>query len=222
MDKKEFEECKSITDYENFMKTSVGFNDLSIEDYEDFMPNVMEVVPNMKEKDPLLMYENVIDELEKLWTSSDQLPIHGPWHHSLVGGILIASLRNNGYDFNENDIKEALKRGMMIPGGSCGFHGACGAGSGAGIALSLAIESTPFHDEARSKALKINSESYRKISELGGPRCCPLSTYTAIKVAKEELEKVGFEIPISKTEGRCKFFKLNNQCHGKECPYFPK
>jgi len=133
MKPEEFEECKRISLYEEFMQTGLKYNNLMMKDYEEFMPILFEIVPKREEKDPIPMYEGIIEELRKRWAASEQLPFHGPWHHGLVGGILIASLKNNGYDFSESDIKEALKRGLMIPAGGCGFLGICGAGTGAGI-----------------------------------------------------------------------------------------
>ncbi len=219
MDAEKFEECKGIKDYEDFMDISTS---VPLEEYEDFMPVIFEVVPDRKEKDPVKMYEKVIEELRERWTASENIPIHGPWHHGLIGGILINALKNNGYDFSDEEVQEALKRGLMVPGGSCGFHGACGAGSGLGLAVSIAAGSTPFHDEERTEALKANSRVYRRIAELGGPRCCTLSTYATLDIAEEVLKDMGYEIHVSDVEGRCKVYKKNDDCHGLDCPYFPK
>ncbi len=218
MKPEKFENCKEIVDYDEFMETSTS---VPLEEYEEFMPKIFEIVPNRKEKDPVEMYEEIIKELGKRWTASESIPVHGPWHHGLIAGILITSLRNNGYDFSKEDIQEALERGLMIPGGSCGFHGACGAGTGLGIAVSIAIESTPFHDDQRTKALRANSEAYKRIAELGGPRCCTLSTYTALDLAEEIFREINYEIPVSEVEARCEAYKDNDECHGTDCPYFP-
>ncbi|MFP4005689.1 MAG: DUF5714 domain-containing protein [Candidatus Hadarchaeia archaeon] len=221
MKPEEFESCKDIGEYDEFMETSLKYNDLSMEDYEEFMPTVFEVVPDRKGKDPVVMYEKVIEELRKRWTASENLPVHGPWHHGLTAGILINSLRNNGYDFSEEDVQEALERGLMIPGGTCGFHGACGAGTGLGIAVSIATSSNPFHDESRTKSLRASAKIYNRIADLGGPRCCTLSTYTTLDIADDLFREIGYEIPVSEIEGRCKAYRQNGQCHGPECPYFP-
>lgn len=218
MKREKFENCKEILDYDEFMETSTS---VPLEEYEDFMPTIFEIVPNRKEKDPVELYEKTIEELRERWTASENIPVHGPWHHGLIGGILIASLRNNGYDFSEEDIKQALKRGLMVPGGSCGFHGACGAGTGLGIAVSIVAESTPFHDKQRTKALRANSEAYERIAELGGPRCCTLSTYTTLGLAERIFKEMDYEIPTSEVEGRCEVYKKNDECHGADCPYFP-
>jgi hypothetical protein len=221
MEPEEFEQCRKISTYEDFMQTALGFENLTLQDYQDFMPVIFEICPRREEKDPFLMYERIIEELRERWTASETLPFHGPWHHGLVAGILVACLRNNGYNFSDSDIQEALKRGLMIPAGGCGFHGICGAGSGPGIATSIITRATPFHDGERSKALEINSESIRRVARLGGPRCCALSTYTALRYAGRELKKMGYEIPLSRVAGRCKGYYLNDQCHRRKCPYYP-
>jgi len=127
---KEFEECKEKPCYDGFMGAALDFDGLTMEDYQAFMPVLFDIVPAREEKDPVEMYKGVIEELRKRWTASQELPFHGPWHHGMIAGIIIAALRNNGYDFTQADVVEALKRGLMIPAGSCGFHGVCGAGTG--------------------------------------------------------------------------------------------
>lgn len=221
MNRDEFEVCKEIKDWEGFMETALRYDELSMEDYKEFMPNVFKVVPSRTEKDSVKLYEAVIDALKTRWTASDSLPVHGPWHHGVVGGVLMVSLRNNGYDYSEKEIGEALKRGLMIPGGSCGFHGACGAGTGLGVAVSLVLGSTCFHDESRSKALEANSEAYKRIAGLGGPRCCTLSTYTTLELAGEVFRELGYDLPVSDVRGRCRVYRENSECHGVDCPYFP-
>jgi hypothetical protein len=222
MNSKQFEECKKINGYDKFFEAALGADGLTLKQYQEFMPIVFEVVPKRKEKEPILMYEKIIEDLEKRWTASKHLPFHGPWHHVMVPGIIIASLRNNGYDFTDADIGEAMKRGAMVPGGSCGFHGICGAGTALGIATSIVTRSTDFHDKERSEALEAASEAISRIAKFGDPRCCRLSTYTTLSLATKRLAKMGYKLPEEKTVGRCEVHQLNNECHGLKCPYFPR
>jgi len=187
MKAEEFEECKKANRYDDFVETALKFDNLTMEEYEEFMPNVFTVVLKREEKKPVLMYERIIEELRKYWTASEQLPFNGPWHHGIVAGIIITSLKNNGYDFTETDVKEALKRGLMIPAGACGFHGSCGAGTSLGIATSIVTKSTPFHNKERSKALEATSDAIGRIAKFVGPRCCRLSTYTTLSLAVKRL-----------------------------------
>jgi len=171
MDTDQFEECKGRHRYEDFMGSTLRLNNLKMDDYQKFMPRIFDIVAKNTKKDPFVMYEDVIDELRKSWNASPSLPFHGPWHHGLVGGMIIAALRNNGHGFNDEDVTEALKRGLMIPGGGCGFLGICGAATGIGIAFSIIERSTLFHDGERRVALYMCSKAMRMISKLGGPRC---------------------------------------------------
>jgi len=218
----EFEKCKAITEYDDFMTAALDFDQLTMDEYKDFMPILFNIVPEMQEEDPVEMYEAVIEELRKGWTTSQELPFHGPWHHGLVAGILICALKNNGYDFTRADVVEALKRGLMIPGGGCGFHGVCGAATGLGITISMITGSNPFHDNARSQALKGAAEAIDRVARLGGPRCCALSTYTTLNIATRRLKDLGYELPRAKLAGRCAGHALNSQCHGQRCPYYPR
>jgi hypothetical protein len=222
MNVEEFEQCKEIANYSEFMQAALKYDNLTMENYEKFMPNVFEVVLQRKEKDPVLMFEKIIDELGKLWNASDQLPFHGPWHHGIVPSVIIMALKNNGYNFTEENVKEALQRGLRIPAGACGFHGVCGAGTGLGVAMSIIARSTPFHDNERSQAITAAVKAIERIGKLGGPRCCRLSAYTVLGLAVKLLKKMGYELPEQKMAGRCAVHHLNAQCHEIRCPYYPR
>jgi hypothetical protein len=88
--------------------------------------------------------------------------------------------------------------------------------------LSIVQESTPFHDEERTKAMKSSEEIMKRIARLGGPRCCTLSTYTTLHLAGRVLKDLGYEIPVGSVGGRCADHELNPECHGERCPYFPR
>ena len=54
--------------------------------------------------------------------------MHGPEHHVLVGASLLTAYANAGGTLDlKNALLEMLRRGGQIPGGACGFWGACGA-----------------------------------------------------------------------------------------------
>ncbi|MBN2026199.1 MAG: hypothetical protein JW854_05510 [Actinobacteria bacterium] len=222
MNREEFEECSRIAGYDGFMAAALDYDGLSMEDYKSFIPVLFEIVPARDEKDPVDMYQAVIEELRERWSASQELPFHGPWHHGIIAGIIMAALRNNGYDFTDADVCEALKRGLMIPAGSCGFHGVCGAGSGLGIALSIAGRSTPFHGDERSHALKAASEAIARIARMGGPRCCALSAYATLSLAVKKLGEIGYDLPSRRMAGICSKHALNPQCHLERCPYYPR
>jgi len=222
MNEEEFEECLAIPTFDGFMTRAMEIMGMDQERFAGTLPSIIEIVLEMEEKDPVLMYESVIEAIRGIWTATTSLPVHGAWHHFLVPGIIVKSLQNNGYGFSDEDVREAIHRGMMIPGGGCGFHGVCGAGTGAGIAVSVVLGSNPLHDENRSRALETSAEAYTRISKLGGPRCCPLSTYTSIRVVVRILADLGYELPMSKLGGRCPYSEINADCHRERCPYYPR
>ena len=222
MDNSEFKQAKGIKYYDEFMETVLDFDGLTMEDYQDFMPKVLPIILEQEVKDPILIFENIIDKLRDKWTASEELPFHGPWHHGIVPSVIIKALENNGYEFTEKDIKEAFTRGLKIPAGACGFCGVCGGGSGLGIAISIVEGSNPFHDKTRSKAFKAAKKANERIGKLGGPRCCRLSAYTALDQAMKILKAIGYDLAGSKVIGRCELWELNNDCHMERCPYFPK
>ncbi|MBO3804208.1 MAG: hypothetical protein JTT11_10160 [Candidatus Brockarchaeota archaeon] len=69
-------------------------------------------------------------DLRERWDLTEKMPVHGPWHHAIIPGVLVATLRNNGYPFDYEDVKEALHRGRMVPAAACGFLGTCGCAVG--------------------------------------------------------------------------------------------
>lgn len=222
MNETEFDKAKKVAYYDEFMKTCLSFDGLSMEDYAEFMPKVLPVILLREEKDPIVLFEKVIEDLAEKWTASEELPFHGPWHHGIIPAVIITALKNNQYKFSEKDCKEAFIRGVKIPAGACGFCGVCGAGTGLGIAMSIIQRATPFQDETRSKAFKAANKSNERIGKLGGPRCCRLSAYMTIGLAVETLKEIDYNLPQAKLIGRCAVHEKNAQCHGKRCPYYPR
>lgn len=111
-----------------------------------------------------------------------------------------------------------LRRGKSVPGGACGFWGACGAGISTGMFVSIISRSTPLTDEPFALSHKMTAAALGQIGEIGGPRCCKrdsfLSILTAIDFVKEH-----FGITLQKPEVVCRYAAQNNQCIGKRCPF---
>lgn len=87
---------------------------------------------------------NPIEILEQMM-SMPACHMHGPEHHTMVGSALLTAYKNTGGDI---DLKAALyemqKRGKQVPGGACGFWGACGAGVSTGMYLSIVLKASPL------------------------------------------------------------------------------
>ncbi len=162
---------------------------------------------------------NPVEILEKMMN----LPfchMHGPEHHVMVGAALLTAYKNSGGDI---DLKEALiemmNRGKSVPGGSCGFWGACGAGISSGMFVSIISNSTPLSVEPFALSHKMTSESLRKIGEIGGPRCCKRDSFISIRAAVDFVrENFGIEMEQPGAVV-CNYSAQNNQCIGRRCPF---
>lgn len=161
------------------------------------------------------------EALDELLSQGPGAPVHGVWHHALVGELLLVCLRNAGYPISDDLVDEVVERGRQLPGGSCGFLGTCGALSSAASAYAILLGATPVATDARQALLSFSARLASRLSEIGGSRCCKKSSYLALEIAREELAKLGFALPEEQFEGRCRFLAANDTCDGDGCPYFP-
>ncbi len=147
--------------------------------------------------------------------------MHGPEHHVMAGAALLTAYRNAGGDVDlPAALEEMISRGRSVPGGVCGFWGACGAGISAGIFLSLITKSDPLSEEPFALANRMTSEALARISAVGGPRCCKRDSYLSLQAAVDFVRE-RFGIEMDRPEIVCRYFQKNRQCIGKRCPFFP-
>ena len=167
----------------------------------------------MKEKS-----KNPIDIIEKMMTMSF-CHMHGPEHHVMVGAALLTAYKNAGGDIDlHSGLIEMMNRGKSVPGGACGFWGACGAGISSGMFISIISKSTPLANEPFALSHKMTADSLGQIGEIGGPRCCKRDSFLSI-LAAVDFVKAHFDIEMEKPEVVCRFSAQNNQCIGKRCPF---
>jgi len=160
--------------------------------------------------------------LEDVLGRGEGTPVHGVWHHALIGEILLVCLRNAGHPITDDLIDEVIDRGRQIPGGSCGFLGVCGALASAASAYSILLGSTPVATAPRERLLVFSEKLFARLSKIGGSRCCKKSSYAALEVARDEFADLGFELPEEEFEGRCPFLASNDTCDGEACVFFPQ
>ncbi len=161
-----------------------------------------------------------IEILEKMMS----LPfchMHGPEHHVMVGAALLTAYRNAGGQLDlPRALQEMLRRGKQVPGGACGYWGACGAGLSTGMFVSIATNATPLAREAWGLSNRMTARALASIGEHGGPRCCKRDSYLAITAAVDfTAEHLGVQMTLG--DIRCTRCHMNNQCLGKECPFHP-
>ena len=162
-------------------------------------------------KDPVLILEKMM-----------ALPfchMHGPEHHVMVGAALLTAYHNAGGKIElEKALVEMMNRGKSVPGGACGFWGACGAGISSGMFVSIISSSTPLSAEPLALSHKMTAKSLSAIGEIGGPRCCKRDSYLSILAAVDFVAE-HFGVQMEKPEIVCRHASQNNQCIGKRCPF---
>ncbi|MBQ9574004.1 MAG: hypothetical protein IJR27_01860, partial [Synergistaceae bacterium] len=145
---------------------------------------------------------------------------HGPEHHIMVGSALLTAYRNAGGNINlESSLAEMITRGKEVPGGSCGYWGACGAGISTGIFISIISGADPLSVEPFRLAHLMTAEALKAIGTVGGPRCCKRDSFLAILNAVDFV-KDKFNVEMIKPKISCNYSSHNNQCIGIRCPFF--
>jgi len=175
------------------------------------LDEILGVCLNTASRNPI----EIIEEIMKL----PFCHMHGPEHHVMVGAALLTAYANAGGDVDlPQALSEMIKRGKGVPGGTCGFWGACGAGISTGMFVSIITGSTPLAKEAWGLSNKMTSEALNAIGSLGGPRCCKRDSFLAILTAIDYV-KEHMQIEMDKSPVVCHFSSQNNQCIGKRCPF---
>jgi len=112
------------------------------------------------------------------------------------------------------------KRAKYLLGGFCGHYGACAAGVGTGVFISLITEATPLSKQEWKLSNMMTSKSLLSIANVGGPRCCKRTVFLSITEAVNFLdENFGVKININKNL-RCEFSSLNKECLREKCPFY--
>lgn len=170
-----------------------------------------EILETTTLKDPMAILEQVM--------ANPSVPMHGPEHHIMVPGIILAAIRNSGYPLPHRAIEKALDRASKVPGGWCGLYGDCGAGVGLGIAISVLTSATPLSGEERSLAIGGTSFALARMVD-DQPRCCKRAARIAIEAAVDYLRE-RMDIILPKAERlRCVYTDRNKQCPKDDCPFY--
>ena len=166
---------------------------------------------------------NPIAVLEKLM-SQPSCRMHGPEHHVLVGAALLTAYNNCLPDSAKLDMVAALaevkERGQQVPGGACGYMGACGAAISTGIFMSVVTRNTPFSTDTWRLCNLMTARALEQVAENGGPRCCERDSYLSV-LAAVDFVKTHLGVEMEKPEVRCSRSQINAQCIGKKCPFSP-
>ena len=108
-----------------------------------------------------------------------------------------------------------------MPGGACGFWGACGAGVSTGMYISIALKATPLAKEAWGLSNQMTAKALDAIGKNGGPRCCKRDSYLAIiEAVKFTKEHLNINMDIDNVV--CFRSHMNNQCLKENCLFHKK
>jgi 7,8-dihydro-6-hydroxymethylpterin dimethyltransferase len=146
------------------------------------------------------------------------LPMHGPEHHSLVPGVILATYRNLGGRVTPGMLDAGLQRGGRVMGGACAFLGSCGAAAGVGIAFSLILDANPLKPAERQRVMRAVNEVAGAIADVRAARCCQRDAWIALRKAAELSSDL---LPITlhaDAASACAQQAQNPQCIGSACP----
>jgi uncharacterized protein len=176
---------------------------------------ILQVCLSSREQDPLALALAAMRH--------PKVKMHGPEHHFLAPAVLLAAWCNlSGQPERKADLlAEARRRSEPVLGGFCGFQGACGAGVGVGIFVSIASGGSPLKGRERGMSIRATSDALKVIGNTDAPRCCKRDIFLGLMSAARFARKnLGIDFPTSKI--RCEFSDMNRECIGSECPFHAK
>jgi hypothetical protein len=150
------------------------------------------------------------------------IPLHGSENHLVTAYSLLTALRNSAeVRVGKPEFHKANQRVKRASHGICGSWGVCGCAIAAGAVFSIITGATYLSDKERSLALRVASKILEEMAQIGGPRCCKMATYLAIKVAVEFFAReLSIPIQTSTNPKPCIFSKSNTECLKGRCPYY--
>ncbi len=216
------DEMRKTLKRSDFIAGAVERDGLMTVNFKEVTQWSIELLKETTSPDPTKVFLEVVKGLEPQWTGLTDLPPNGVWHHWIAPGAVIAALRNAGLaNMKDEHIVEAVERGALLPGGTCGFLGVCGGYAATGIVIAIVGESTPLNDKERGSAIRAVGEASMSGWDPGGPRCCKRATFHGIETAIKILGEMGYELENTSMQGACEYFGLNEQCLEDDCPYYP-
>ncbi|MDD3068833.1 MAG: DUF5714 domain-containing protein [Bacilli bacterium] len=164
-------------------------------------------------KNPIKIIKNIMHK--------DFVSIHGPEHHFLDGASLLVAMKNAGLGIDLSTVLDQLaERTIKMPGGMCGFWGMCGSVASINAVFALLDNTGPLSSDGNySSHMIFSSKVIKKMSEIGGPRCCKRNAFISLSEAVKYVnEHYSLALEIDKIE--CEFTNLNKECIKKRCPFY--
>ena len=164
-----FEKQELIVRLDKILERMIGM--------EDRVKRIIECCLNEKSKNPITVFNRIAQK--------DFIRIHGPEHHVLDGAALLTAFYNAGGQIDlQTSLNELMKRGLQMPGATCGMWGVCGAVTSMGAALSIIDGTGPLSTDASwGKHMEFTSKALECMSKVGGPRCCKRDAFLSFQKA---------------------------------------
>jgi len=153
----------------------------------------------------------------------DFVRIHGPEHHVLDGAALLTAFYNAGGKIDlQESLTELMRRGLQMPGATCGMWGVCGAVSSMGATLSIIDGTGPLSTDASwGKHMMFTSDALHSLSEIGGPRCCKRDAFLSFQKAIDFINE-NYDVKMETERIECIFSEKNEQCIKERCPFYQR
>ena len=180
---------------------------------EDRAKKIIEACLHEKSKNPIDIFNKI--------AQMDFVRIHGPEHHVLDGAALLTAFRNAGGQIDlQTSLSELMKRGLQMPGATCGMWGICGAVSSMGAALSIIDGTGPLSsDSSWGKHMEFTSKALCSLAGVGGPRCCKRDAFLSFQKAIEHINE-NYNVALETCNIECCFSEKNLQCIKQKCPFY--
>ncbi len=182
---------------------------------DDRAKKIIEACLHEKSKNPVDIFCNI--------AQMDFVRIHGPEHHVLDGAALLTAFYNAGGQIDlQTSLNELMKRGLQMPGATCGMWGVCGAVSSMGAALSIIEGTGPLStDDSWGKHMEFTSNALYSLSQIGGPRCCKRDAFLSFQKAIQYVND-NYDVELPNNMMECCFSEKNEQCIKEKCPFYKK
>lgn len=170
----------------------------------------------------LLEYAAVTDPIELFirMRQSHSFPMHGPEHHALVAAAFLVAYHSLYGEPAWPSLWDAVQSAAtQLPGGTCGFWGACSAGLAIGIAYCTILDSSPTTGEARAAAHSVVAQILERIGQFAGPRCCRRESLLALTTACVLSEQILPHRVTTSFQITCEQAEANPECIGAACPF---
>ena len=182
---------------------------------EERAKRIVEVCMQEKCRNPIEIFNNI--------ALKNFIRIHGPEHHILDGAALLTAFYNAGGKIELSiSLNELMKRGLQMPGATCGMWGVCGAVTSMGAALSIIDQTGPLSaDDSWGRHMEFTSKALAGLSKVGGPRCCKRDAFICFQSAIEHINE-HYEVKLEGSNIECCFSEKNEQCIKERCPFYKK